>query len=130
MRLCTALVWLISTGSALAEQPTQSPHGMYCGGNQLVDMGGLQAESISGIVEDQAGAAIPHARVQVQIQSSGKLVRDIRADNRGRFTLSHLRTGDYWVGISSPGFNLHFWHLHAVHHGHNISLRAELSAGT
>ena len=130
MGLCTALVWLASTASALPGEAAQSPHGMYCGGNQLVDMGGLQAASVSGMVEDQAGTAIPHARVQLQVQSSGKLVRNMRADDHGRFTLSHLRPGDYWVGISSPGFNLHYWHLHVVRHGHSISLRAELSLGT
>jgi hypothetical protein len=130
MRLCTALVWLTSAASALSGQPAQMPHGMYCGGNQLLDMGGRRAESVSGTVGDQTGTVIPHARVQLQVQSSGRLVRSIRADDRGRFTLSHLRPGDYWVGISSPGFNLNFWHLHVVHHGHNISLRAELSLGT
>ena len=130
MRGCAVLVWLTFAASALSWQAAQTPHGMYCGGNQLIDMGGLQAANISGVVEDQGGAAIPHARVQLQVQRSGKLVRNIRADDHGRFTLSHLRPGDYWVGISSPGFNLHFWHLHVVRHGHNISLRAELSPGT
>jgi Carboxypeptidase regulatory-like domain len=103
---------------------------MYCGGNQLVDMGGLRVGSIEGTVQDQTGAAIPKARVQVQVQSSGKLVRNFYADSHGRFTVAHLPTDDYWLGISGPGFNLHYWSVRVVHHGHKFTLRAELSSGS
>ncbi len=102
---------------------------MYCGGKELIDMGGLRVSSIEGTVEDQTGAPIPRARVQVQVQYSGKMVRNFYADSHGRFTVAHLPTDDYWLGISSPGFNLHYWSVHEVHHGHKFVLRVELSSG-
>lgn len=124
------LALLMTAGPALSWPEARYPRGMYCGGNQLVDMGGLRAARIDGTVEDPTGAPIPHARVQVQLQKSGKLVRDLEADDRGRFTLTHLHAGDYWLGISSYAFNLHLWRLQVVHGGRRISLRAELSLGT
>jgi len=121
---------LVCASAAFSADKPQFPQGMYCGGNQLIDMGGLRASSVAGVVEDPSGDVIPHARVQLQVQGSAKLVRNIESDERGRFTLSHLRPGDYWLGISASGLNLHFWHLQVVHGAHRISLTAKLTVGT
>jgi len=103
---------------------------MYCGGNQLVDMGLLRAESVSGSVADPAGSAIPRARIQVQIQGDERILHDIVANEKGKFHLMSLRPGVYWLGISSPGFNLHFWELRVLRDAGAKTMRVKLSLGT
>lgn len=111
-------------------QSWERPRDMYCGGNQLVDMGELRAESLSGVVVDPTGAEISLARVQVQLRGSDKLLHDFQANGKGRFALPELRPGTYWLGVSSPGFNLHFWRLQIAHGARHKTLKVELSLGT
>ena len=106
------------------------PRGMYCGGNQLVHAGSLTDAHVTGVIVDPSGAAIPRARIQIQIQGSDKILRDVEADEKGRFRLPHLPKGDYWLGISRPGFNLHYWELNIAHRVRTTKLRVELSLGT
>ena len=114
----------------LSAQMVEVPRGMYCGGNQLVSMGLLRAVRVAGKVVDPTGALIPRARVQVQIQGHPEILRDIEADERGRSHLPHLQAGIYWLGVSSPGFNLHFWALQIDRHAGKQTLTVELSVGT
>ena len=113
----------------LSAQP-RFPRGMYCGGNQLVYAGSLRDVHVTGLIVDSSGAAIPRARIQLQIQGSDKILRDAEADETGRFRLPRLPKGSYWLGISSPGFNLHYWELNIVHRARTTTLRVELSLGT
>ena len=123
---------LLTVGSALSAQVQHGPRGMYCGGNQLVYAGSLRDAHVTGIVVDPSGAAIPRARIQVQLQGSDKILRDVKADAEGRFRLPRLPRGSYWLGISSPGFNLHYWELKIVHRTRTtkLSYGFELGLGT
>jgi hypothetical protein len=55
---------------------------------------------------------------------------DITADEKGRFRLPTLRKVTYWLGTSSPGFNLHVWTLRIVSLGGTKKLNPKLSVGT
>ena len=79
---------------------------------------------------DPAGSVIPRARIQLQIQGSDEILLDIEADEKGRFRLPTLQPGMYWLGISSPGFNLHFWELRVVRDTGGKTVRAKLCLGT
>ena len=103
---------------------------MYCGGNQLIDTGSLSADRVTGTVVDLAGTAVPGAKIQVQVQGSEKILREIRATEQGTFRLPKLRPGVYWLGISSLGFNLHYWELRIVRREGPKAIRVELSLGT
>src|SRR5258706_6606162 len=105
-RALNGLVLLFS-GIALGQRPA-APTGMYCGGNELVHMGSLQASGISGVVMDPTGSNIPQARVQVQKQGSTEIFREIATNNKGRFHLTGLPPGRYWLGVSISRFNLQF----------------------
>ena len=121
---------LLTVGSVLSAQVPHVPRGMYCGGNQLVYAGSLRGAHVTGIILDPSGAAIRRARIQVQIQGSDKILQDFEADEEGRFRLPRLPSGSYWLGISSPGFNLHYWELKIVHRTRTTKLRVGLSLGT
>ena len=90
----------------------------------------IRAAHVKGAVFDLSGANIPGARIQVQIQGSEALLVDINADENGRFKLPKLQPGVYWLGISSPGFNLHVWDLRIVRFGGTENLSPKLTVGT
>jgi carboxypeptidase family protein len=102
-------VALLAMQFVLWTQMSNVPRGMFIGGNELRDMGKLRAEQVGGSVVDPNGSEIGRARIQIQVQGSEKILRDIAADEKGRFRLPSLPQGIYWLGVSSPGFNLHFW---------------------
>ena len=102
---------------------------MYCGGNQLVYQGELVASTLKMIVVDPSGAPVP-ARVQVQVLGRGEIIVDRYANDKGHFKLSGLRSGEYWLGVSSPGFNLHYWRLSKSRSHATKVLRVALSVGT
>ncbi len=104
---------------------------MYSGGNEIVRFASpIRAAALAGTVLDPMGVTIPGARIQVQKQGADAIVVDITADDQGRFRLSTLRPGAYWLGISRAGFNLHVWDLRIVRFGGTKNLRAEISLGT
>lgn len=88
----------------------------------------LRAGKLVGIVMDEKDRRIPKARVQVESVNSEKILQDLRADRQGRFRLARLKPGAYWLGVSGPGFPLHYWRLIVVHFGRSHTLRAHLSA--
>jgi hypothetical protein len=114
----------------LVAQLPSTPHGMYCGGNEMRFEEDLKGSSVAGAIFDPTGVAIPRARVQVQIQGRDEILKDFSADDHGRFHLRGLRAGQYWLGISSAGFNLHYWRLTITRSSGEAKLRVALSLGT
>jgi hypothetical protein len=108
---CRFAALLLAFAMALSPQKPDYPRGMHGGGNQLIDMGLLEAARVEGTVTDSSGYSIPRARIQLQLQGSGEIVREMEADDKGYFRLPRLRRGTYWLGISAPGMNLNFWDL-------------------
>lgn len=102
---------------------------MYCGGNVQVEEGSSNASSVRGQVIDPSGEVIPDARVQVEIRGQKGLLKDERTDKRGRFHLA-LKPGQYWLGISYPGFNLHYWRLTVSHAAGPVQIKVGLTFGT
>jgi len=85
----------------LSAQP-RFPRGMYWGGNQLVYAGSLRDVHVTGLIVDSSGAAIPRARIQLQIQGSDKILRDAEADETGRFRLPRLPKRKLLAGNFEP----------------------------
>ena len=105
------------------------PHGMYCGGNQLIDEGHLEASAVDIVVVDPSGYPLP-ARVQVQVVGRDDIILDRQVDEHGRLKMRSLPSGEYWLGISSRGFNLHYWRLSKSRKHPKKVLRVTLSFGT
>ncbi|HEV2202275.1 MAG TPA: TonB-dependent receptor [Bryobacteraceae bacterium] len=61
------------------------------------------AASISGVVLDQAGKAIPNAAVAVKNAATGA-VRNEKTDAEGRFSAADLPPGTYTVDVTAAGF--------------------------
>ena len=121
----------VAVTALLVAQPQYVPHGMYCGGNELRFEGNLRGSAVAGSVLDSTGVAIiPRARVQVQVQGREEILKDFSTDDNGRFHLRGLRTGQYWLGISKEGFNLHYWHLTITRFSGEAKVRVALSLGT
>src|ERR1700751_5998432 len=58
---------------------------------------------IAGTITDSSGAAVPHARVALDLVA-GASHREALTDAAGRFTIGSLPPGKYRLDISSPGF--------------------------
>jgi len=110
---------------------TDYPRGMYCGGNQLVDEGQVTAKSVRGTVADFYDVAIAGARIQVQRVGHEAIIKQVEADRFGRFKIRGLPSGEYWLGASAPGMNLHYrrW-LVPQRGGSEQYLKFKLSVGT
>jgi hypothetical protein len=106
------------------------PDGMYCGGNQLIYEGQIEASALDISVVDPAGAALPRARVQVQVRGKNGIRMDKHADKDGRLRVRGLTSGEYWLGTSALGFNLHYWRLTISSFRGWKKLRVTLSPGT
>ena len=65
--------------------------------------GQVGAGSLSGMVQDQTGAAVPGATVTIQNTASGA-VRSLQSNSAGDFTFSAVPSGDYKVTVEHTGF--------------------------
>jgi hypothetical protein len=104
-------VVLIAVAVNVVAQSSFSPRGMWCGGNQLIAEGAIQASRVKGLVEDGAGSVFPNAWVQLQIKGQPEVLLNMQVDDKGRFKVPKLRPGGYWLGVTCNGFNLHYWDL-------------------
>ena len=59
--------------------------------------------TLVGTVTDPSGAALPYSKVTVRHLATGDS-RDLLANERGEFTASFLRIGDYAVTATVNGF--------------------------
>src|ERR1700728_4637082 len=65
--------------------------------------GQVGAASLSGVVQDQTGAAVPGAAVTIQNTASGA-ERHLQSNSAGEFAFSAVASGDYKVTIEHAGF--------------------------
>src|SRR5205823_5113615 len=59
--------------------------------------------TITGVVTDPSGAAIPKAAVTIANQDTG-FTRAVSTDVRGEYEVTHLNKGRYSVNVEVPGF--------------------------
>src|SRR5437879_4205199 len=59
--------------------------------------------SVSGVVQDQAGAAIVGARLELGAASTAG-IQSATTDQSGRFEFKRIASGAYRLQVSSPGF--------------------------
>ena len=60
--------------------------------------------AISGAVQDQSGAAIANAKVNVKSEATGEVLRQLTTDASGLFNATLLPVGNYTVEVSAAGF--------------------------
>jgi hypothetical protein len=70
----------------------------------LVFAQGGATGAITGTVQDASGAVVPGAKVSVVSESTGQVLRQLRTDTSGAFTVALLPVGTYSVDVSAPGF--------------------------
>jgi hypothetical protein len=122
---------LLAASLGLAGQAGHWPVGLFCGGNQMRFEGTLTASRASGtVLFYDSRDVIPGASVQVQIKGHTEVLLDLKADAHGRFKVPKLHPGTCWLGVSSLGFNLHYWDLTIARNGGPKTIRVELSLGT
>lgn len=68
-----------------------------------VEMASLLPGQLGGVVVDPSGAVVPNAQVSVTQAETGA-VRNVMADNSGRWVVSNLTSGIVEVSASKPGF--------------------------
>lgn len=61
--------------------------------------------SLSGVVRDTRGAAVPDAVIAVYLDPSSDPVQELSADARGRFRVTGLQAGSYKVQIGMSGWS-------------------------
>jgi hypothetical protein len=59
--------------------------------------------TISGVVSDPTGAAVPGAKVMVTETQTGAKIPAV-SDNSGQYTAPYLLPGEYDIAVQSPGF--------------------------
>lgn len=59
--------------------------------------------SIVGTVEDPSGAVVPGASLSITNVATG-IVREVNADDQGRYTAANLPAGTYSIAVTAPGF--------------------------
>jgi hypothetical protein len=79
--------------------------GVYSVGGGVLDgvVGKLTATGMEGFVRDQAGAAIPNAKLTLRNIANG-FVETARADSNGHYRLESAQAGDSTLTVESPGF--------------------------
>ena len=60
--------------------------------------------AISGTVQDASGAVIQNAKVNIQSEGTGEVVRQVTSDSSGLFTATLLPVGTYTIEVSAAGF--------------------------
>ena len=61
--------------------------------------------AISGTVQDQSGATISGAKIEITSEASGQSVRHLTADSSGLFTAPLLPVGTYTIEVTAAGFS-------------------------
>jgi len=65
---------------------------------------GAETGGMTGVLKDSKGAAIPGATVEIYSERTGTLVRSVKTDNDGSFTVALLPPGSYRVVVAVSGF--------------------------
>jgi hypothetical protein len=83
--------------------------------------------AVAGVVQDQTGAVIPNAKVDLIADASGKTLT-LYSDNGGQFQARLLPAGGYTIRIESSGFQLLTRH-DSLSAGMQLKLAATLQVG-
>src|SRR6266403_1984687 len=86
---------------------------------------GIVTGSVSGTVQDQQGAAIPHAAVTA-VQAGTNAEFKTESDAQGYFSLKALPTGSYKLSVESQNFAKLQVSNVAVNSGTNTALGAQV----
>jgi hypothetical protein len=60
--------------------------------------------AIGGTVQDASGAVIQNAKVNIQSEGTGEVVRQVTSDSSGLFTATLLPVGTYTIEVTAAGF--------------------------
>jgi hypothetical protein len=60
--------------------------------------------AIGGAVQDASGAVIANAKVSIESEATGEVLRQVTTDASGLFTATLLPVGTYTVEVNAPGF--------------------------
>ncbi|HEY2040430.1 MAG TPA: carboxypeptidase-like regulatory domain-containing protein, partial [Edaphobacter sp.] len=96
---CTALAQQIAysasgIGVSLPEAPTPQQN-----------ISAANPASISGIVQDTDGAAIPAAQI-ILFLNDGKQLQTVKSDIHGRFIFPEVPAGAFYITVEASGFAL------------------------
>jgi hypothetical protein len=90
-----AVVALIALGSS---------HGFA--GIETIEIRPVHARALCGQVLDPIGGPIPHAVVRLYHDKEHEaLIRTVETDQRGEFCFPSYGDGEYWLVVTSYGFN-------------------------
>src|SRR5262245_24857407 len=64
---------------------------------------GQDKATLAGFVQDQTGAVVPGAHVQIAQASTG-FTRDVTTDERGAYVIAGLSVGTYQITVAKEGF--------------------------
>jgi hypothetical protein len=84
--------------------------------------------TITGLVSDPAGAAVPNAELTVTHLATGQ-ARVLRSNDRGEFTVSFLRPGEHSVRAAAQGFKSALVQPLAVNVDQTITVAIQLELG-
>ena len=84
--------------------------------------------TLVGTVTDPSGAALPSSKVTIRHLATGDS-RDVTANDRGEFTASFLRTGDYAVTVTAKGFKTKTINNITIRVDQTVNLPVDLDIG-
>ena len=88
----------------------------------------VSTDQVSGVVQDQTGAVIAGAQVQMKSASTGA-VRTAVTDERGYYTIQELPIGPYSLQVTKQGFNTYVQNGIVLQVAVNPSINATLNVG-
>ncbi len=85
---------------------------------------------IDGVIKDPSGAVIPNATVTVTDTDQNLVVRSLKTDKQGQFTVPLLAIGHYSLSVDAPGFESSRIDGVEVHVGLPITVPVTLAIGS
>ena len=96
----------------------------------LASMSGqsISTSQVSGVVQDQSGAVVPNAQVEMTQTDTG-LVRKAISNSAGSYILSDLPVGSYSIKASAQGFSTYVEKGITLQVGSNPTINVKLAVG-